>query len=426
MMAKPYYQEEGIPWGEGWGIKFLTLERFEAALKTILKRKLMSLGSPIGDYILDMALYFDSLKKDQFNLAIDQIKTVIFFGEEALGVDPQKCTEAYEKISHQYMENQEQVSSGYYNKIKTKSESNAENIQNILECYHLLYEQGYKILITFPIVCKDIYLKNSELKSKSIREYINDDPSYKIKKIKSGLIIKGFQTNILLNGYDNHIRNAVSHRHIKIPDPDKPICILKDKEWKRKFTFDEILDLVKTLWITLKALEVSLSIFYINNYETINQNSTLMSEKPNPTKIRDILYTVFNSMGFDIVDLSKDEDFSNISIKAKIKPLLFNRFERESELIFPQGGVIRKIKIPSIDFSVKLRDNALGALLRSHDIFPWFKNIKIEFINQENKSIALIKCKNPEKFFDELKNCTSKNECDRVVEKFKLYTEAEK
>jgi len=182
-MKKPYFYIEGVPWGENYAFRPLAIIKFEKALGNTLKNELLSLGSPTSEYYLDRAVGIFFLPNEQYKSIINQIKTAVYFAEEAIKIDPEKIVEAFDKISEKYEENNEQLVIAR-EKLNRKEENITKKIQNVLECYHLLYEQGYKILISFPIIAKEILIRSDELKNKSIENYIYDDPSYKTKKFK--------------------------------------------------------------------------------------------------------------------------------------------------------------------------------------------------------------------------------------------------
>lgn len=427
-LKNPYFHKIGVPWGEGFHVYLLAITKFENVLGNTLKKNILSLGYPRGDYFIERAANIYWLPKKQFDLIINQIKTVNYFVEEALKIDAKKIVEAFDEILEKYCENQEQLAISIQ-RLKQREDSVTSKIKNTLDCYHSLYEQGFKVLVSFPIIAKEILINSKELKNKSIIDYINDNPSYKTKKIKTSLVIGGYQTNILLKGYDDHVRNAIAHKHIYLPDPDKEEVILKDidmrtkKEWEKKFTHSELIELAEELHRTTLALELALGIFNLNNDNFIRKYSKKQNTPPSPRKIRDFLYTAFYSMGFDIIDVKKDDQLFNIKIHAETRPLLTEALKSPSELIWSNSGKVFKIKLPPIDFSVNLRENILSAFCRSYEIFKWFKNVEIEITNKEKAKKALLECSNPDSFFEKLNKCKNKQEAERLVEEFKLYKE---
>jgi len=395
-------------------------------LGNTLKKSLLYLGSPIGNYYLDRASDIFLLHSKQYKSIINQIKTVVYFAEECLTIDPEKIVEASDKISEKYAENNEQLVIAR-EKLKRKEENVTKKIHNVLECYHSLYEQGYKILISFPIIAKEILIHSDKLKNKTINNYIEDDPSYKTKKIQSPLIIGGYQTIILLDGYDNHVRNAISHRWIEFPDPDKEEVLLKDKDkrtgkkWEKKFSYLDLLKFTEKLDKTIFALELSLGIFNVNNRDLFVKYLKNQTIPPSPRKIKDELYLIFHSMGFDIINIDKDDQFDNIIILARTRPFLQEALKGPSELFWFDGKKHYSVRLPSVDFSVNIRENALGSFERSEDILIWFKHVKIEIMNEENKKMAIITCDNPKDFFNKLKKCHNKDQAETLIRSSKLY-----
>ena len=427
-MKKPYFHIKGVPWGENYAFRLLAISKFEKALGNTLKKNLLSLGSPIGEYYLDRASGIFHLPKEQYKSIINQIKTVVYFAEEALKIDAEKVIEASDIISEKYEENNEQLVIAR-EKLNRKEENITKKIQNVLECYHSLYEQGYKMLISFPIIAKEILIRSDELENKSIENYIDDDPSYKTNKIQSPLIIGGYQTIILLDGYNNHVRNAIAHRKIEFPDPDKEEVILKDqdkrrgKKWEKKFSYFDLLELTIKLDRTILSLELALGIFNVNNKDLLGKYLKDKTIPPSPRKIRDDLYSILDSMGFDIINIDKDDQFNKIKIRARTRPSLQEALKGPSELFWFDGKRHYSVRLPSVDFSANIRENALGAFGRSEEILIWFKHIKIDIVNEENKKIAMITCDNPEDFFNKLKKCNSKAEADELISSYKLYVD---
>jgi len=390
-MKKPYFHKEGVPWGEGYAFRLPAITKFEKALGNTLKNELLSLGSPISEYYLNRASAIFFLPDEQYKSIIRQIKTVVYFVEESLKIDPEKVVEASDKISEKYEENNEQLVIAR-EKLNRKEENIIKKIQNVLECYHSLYEQGYKILISFPIIAKEILMRSNELKkNKTIDNYIDDDPSHKTDKIQSPLIIGGYQTIILLDGYDNHVRNAIAHRKIEFPDPDKDEVILKDrgkrtgKEWEKNFNYNELLELTEKLWRTILALELALQIFNANNKDIIYKYLKNQNIPPSPRRIRDSLYIIFHSMGFDIINIDKDDQFNAIKIRARTRPSLEEADYGPSELFWFKGKKSHYVRLPSVDFSANVRENALGAFERSENILRWFKKVEIVIIRDRKK-----------------------------------------
>lgn len=424
-MKKPYFHINGVPWGENYGIFIPAITKLEEALGKTLKKKLLSLGSPLGNYFVEKASYLFWLPIEQFKSMINKIKVVVYFAEEAFTIDPEKIVEASDKISNHYAENYEQLAIAM-KKLKQKEKNIEIKIRNVLDCYHSLYEQGYKILISFPIIAKEILIHSDELKNKSIENCIYDDPSYKTKKIQSSLIIGGYQTTILLEGYDNHVRNAISHGWIEIPDPDKDEVILKDKdkrtgkEWKKNFNYSELIELTEKIWRTILALELALQIFNANNINIIYKYLKEYNIHPSPRRIRDVLYINFHSMGFDIINIDKDDQFNSIKILARTRPFLEEADHGPSDLFLFEGNKSYYFRLPSVDFSVNVRENVLGAFEMSENILRWFNKVKIEII-KDRKKIALINSDNPKKFYEKLKNCKDKTEAEKLVADLKLY-----
>lgn len=427
-MKKPYFHIKGVPWGENYAFRLLAISKFEKALGNTLKKNLLSLGSPIGEYYLDRASGIFHLPKEQYKSIINQIKTVVYFAEEALKIDAEKVIEASDIISEKYEENNEQLLIAR-EKLNRKEENITKKIQNVLECYHSLYEQGYKMLISFPIIAKEILIRSDELENKSIENYIYDDPSYKTNKIQSPLIIGGYQTIILLDGYNNHVRNAISHKRIEFPDPDKEEVILKDqdkirgKKWEKKFSYFDLLELTIKLDRTILSLELALGIFNVNNKDLLGKYLKDKTIPPSPRKIRDDLYRILDSMGFDIINIDKDDQFNTIKIIARTRPFLQEALKGPSELFWFDGKKHYSVKLPSVDLSVNVRENALGAFEQSKYILIWFQNVKIEIVNEENKKIAMITCDNTKDFFNKLKKCNSKAEADELISSYKLYVD---
>ena len=424
-MKKPYFHINGVPWGENYGIFIPAITKLEEALGKTLKKKLLSLGSPLGNYFVEKASYLFWLQIEQFKSIINKIKVVVYFAEEAFTIDPEKIVEASDKISNHYAENYEQLVIAM-KKLKKKEKNIELKIRNVLDCYHSLYEQGYKILISFPIIAKDILIHRDELKNKSIENCIYDDPSYKTKKIQSSLIIGGYQTTILLEGYDNHVRNAISHGCIEIPDPDKDEVILKDKdkktgkEWKKNFNYSELIELTEKIWRTILALELALQIFNANNINIIYKYLKEYNIPPSPRRIRDVLYINFHSMGFDIINIDKDDQFNSIKIRARTRPFLEEADHGPSDLFLFEGNKSHHFRLPPVDFSVNVRENVLRAFEMSENILRWFNKVKIEII-KDRKKIALINCDNPKKFYEKLNNCKDKTEAEKLVADLKLY-----
>jgi len=422
-MKGPYFQKQGVPWGNHICISLLAITKFQNALGDTLRVNLLSLGSPTTDYYISLAKYFYFSDKKSFNLVINQIKTVVYFAEEALKINPKKVVEGFRKIEPLYKKDLEQLFEAHEKMDKKSNATITSNIKNILESYHTFYEQGFKRLITFPIICKEILFHSPELVKKSVEEYINDDPSYKIKKINSNLIIGGYQTTILLEGYDNRVRNAIAHRYIEIPDPDKEEVVLKDKDWSKKFSYEEIKNLTEKFEKTIKALELGMGVFYANNSDTIEKYSPA-EKPPTPHELRGVLYSTFESLGFDIKKVKKtDGVFGCIKIIAKMRPRLTKCKEGESDLYWSDGARKYHIKLPPVDLSISIRDNSLGAFGRSGGVLKWFNKVDIDILDDNNKIKAKIRCSNPRDFLKKLKGCKSREETDEIVEKFNLYKE---
>lgn len=85
-----------------------------------------------------------------------------------------------------------------------------------IEKYMALYEGLVKRTLAFPVYCLDVISDHKDLKKKDAGAYLNDDLSYKQKKIEAAASM-GLQNDlsVLLTGVNKHLRNSIAHKRFE-------------------------------------------------------------------------------------------------------------------------------------------------------------------------------------------------------------------
>jgi len=227
-------------------------------------------------------------------------------------------TDVYLKVM-EYLRDGQQETFHCNEQIKIVKDQDIEvRLKIILDKYHSLYEHNYKYSITLPVYCFDLIASHKDLNKKSIEDYCNDDVSYKVDKINSGL---GYNlmndAKLLLNGVDPHIRNAIGHKKVKFDLNHK--VILSDRDgWQNEFNYGDLDALVESLHLNIYAHFSAMTLYIYNHKDELENDSRFSSRKY--TDLKDLQHDIYEEIKkayFIPIDIKFDEENSKIICNVK-------------------------------------------------------------------------------------------------------------
>lgn len=437
-MKVPKDLRHDIPWGEeAPALTFaypLVVEIEKELNVSIIENLSGALQSPMYALVQRLAnLHFGSEKERV--LFFDQLKTTKYYFDEAIKRNPEQMVDCHDTISLVIQESQHQVFNErkYYRDSFNSSEPETK-IRRALNYYHELYENAFKHLVTLASYPKIIIANPTLINEISIEEFVNHSPTYrhnhkcdsKEQLLDSEIIVNGFQSKCLLNGYNNDIRNAIAHKHIYFDYPDKEEVTLKNIHngkvlWSHKFTYNEIRNIIANFEKTIEALTISLYLTSINHVKIFQTYSKTSLQKPSATHIRDTITMTFRDFGFATLQIEPKEDFSSVYLKVQV------RLFATSKTIGPsitqmnlKGQTVRMIN-KAKDISIDVNQNLIGLLQRCFDIFTWFSQLEIDVLDENGIYQQTVFSSNPKETINKINSFKLYEEVLDYVKSIKLF-----
>lgn len=253
----------------------------------------------------------------------------------------------------------------------------ADRLRKLLIYYHDLYDGSYKVSLSFfHFICDAI---EGNVNNKIFDKYLDDDVSYKIKKLSDYSSKIKLQHNIswILMGSDSHIRNAIAHKRWEFI---KGRVLLKDRDgWNKEFGFIEIDDLIRSLKIANLGMQTVILLEYSKHSKEISK--TLPIKKLDEDSIHSIMYKIAEDCLFTLDELRFDND-NVLHSKLKERPLPFNR-----QIFMGNKKSSFKIDLPPIP---KRSDRIKSFISQSLPAVWNYKKIIVEASSLSNESLGMM------------------------------------
>lgn len=253
--------------------------------------------------------------------------------------------------------------------------------QRAFSHYLDLYEETFRLLSTFSVICKDLYTNDKDVVRLSNRRYIEMQTREKAAKLSSALVLFNHPLNKLVEGLDRHVRNAISHRRRDWTFENAKVILTDLDGWERAFTYEEFLQLIENLRMTLLAMETAFVIFKVNFEKEMASEGLFENLVYTREEKEAYAHFVARDMRFQVDEFSLEEEESVVLIK--LRPLAEKTTRAEANFVSDRQTISVKLPPP---LKVDLREQALGFVQRYSIVCGDTKEISIEVWKDNNRT----------------------------------------